>query len=118
MRRRVFTVYIMVGASGTLYVGITSDLPMRVYQHKKKLLAGFTRRYNIDRLVYWESFGEVTMAIRREKEIKGWKRDKKIRLIESRNPHWNDLATRWFSLFSSKSERGCHPEARSAEGSL
>jgi putative endonuclease len=82
--------------SGTLYTGITSDLEKRVYQHKQKLADGFTKRYNVDRLVYYEETTDIEVALEREKEIKGWRRSKKISLIESINPTWKDLAEDWF----------------------
>ena len=92
-----FYVYIMTNRprSHVLYTGITGNLPRRVFEHKNKLIAGFTRRYNLTRLVYYESFAYPDAAIDREKEIKGWRRSKKIRLIESMNPHWYDLAEHW-----------------------
>ena len=91
-----YFVYIMTNRSHTLYVGMTNDLARRVYDHKEKLVPGFTRRYNIDRLVYFESFGDVRDAIAREKQIKGWLRKKKIALIESSNPEWADLSEEWY----------------------
>jgi putative endonuclease len=92
-----FYVYIMTNGPRThvLYTGITGNLPRRVFEHKKKLVPGFTSRYNITRLVYYESLAYPGAAIAREKEIKGWRRSKKIRLIESMNPHWHDLAEQW-----------------------
>ena len=91
-----YYVYIMTNHSGTLYVGMTSDLRKRVWQHKQKLIEGFTRRYNITRLVYFEETPDVTAAIAREKQIKGWIRRKKIALIESHNPGWQDLSQNWY----------------------
>jgi putative endonuclease len=75
-----------------LYTGITGDLPRRVHEHKHKLTPGFTSKYNLTRFVYCEMFGYPGDAIKREKKIKGWVRSKKIKLIESTNPHWLDLA--------------------------
>ena len=94
---RQYYVYIMTNRSGTLYTGVTGDLKRRLYQHKHKLVPGFTSRYNIDRLVHFEVFGDVLLAIAREKEIKGWLRAKKIALIESTNKDWKDLSNGWFS---------------------
>jgi putative endonuclease len=94
---REYYVYIMTNRSGTLYTGVTGNLLRRVYQHKHKLVPGFTSRYNIDRLAYFEVFGDVCLAIAREKEIKGWLRAKKIALIESSNRDWKDLSDGWFS---------------------
>jgi putative endonuclease len=83
-----YYVYIMTNHSGTLYVGMTSDLRKRVWQYKQKLIEGFARRYSITRLVYFEETPDVTAAMAREKQIKGWIRSKKIALIESHNPGW------------------------------
>jgi putative endonuclease len=79
-----------------LYVGVTNDLERRVWQHRTKAVEGFTSRYNIDRLVWYESTDQVTDAIAREKEIKAWRREKKVKLIEADNPGWTDLARDWF----------------------
>jgi putative endonuclease len=87
----VYHVYILTNRSKTLYTGVTNHLVRRLSQHKKKLIPGFTRSYNIDRLVYYEPFGDIRSAIRREKQIKGLLRAKKIALIESMNPEWLDL---------------------------
>jgi putative endonuclease len=83
-----------------LYTGITGNLSRRVFQHKNKLVPGFTSRYNLTRLVYYECFVYPDAAIAREKEIKGWRRSKKIRLIESMNPHWYDLAESWTDVYN------------------
>jgi putative endonuclease len=85
----------MTNKSRTLYTGVTNDLERRVYEHKQKLVAGFTAKYNIDRLVYYEATEDVNAAISREKQIKGWLRAKKIALIESMNPDWVDLSVRF-----------------------
>jgi putative endonuclease len=77
---------------GVLYTGVTNDINRRVYEHKQKTVPGFTSRYNITRLVYCESTTDVAAAIEREKQIKGWLRSKKIALIESMNPKWDDLS--------------------------
>jgi len=90
-----YYVYIMINKSRTLYVGMTNDLPRRVHQHKHKLVEGFTRWYNITRLVYYESTHSVHAAIAREKQIKSWRRSKKVALIESANPEWRDLSDEW-----------------------
>ena len=91
-----YFVYIMTSTSGTLYTGMTNNLERRVYQHKEKLIEGFTKRYNVTRLAYYEIFGDVRDAIAREKQIKGWRRSKKIALIESMNPKWKDLSDDWY----------------------
>ncbi|MBX9827898.1 MAG: GIY-YIG nuclease family protein [Xanthobacteraceae bacterium] len=85
-------VYLMASRKdGTLYLGVTRDLVRRVYQHKNKTLKGFTSRYDIDRLVWFETYDDPTTAIEREKDIKKWRRDWKVRLIEESNPDWRDL---------------------------
>ena len=90
-----FYVYIMASERRTLYTGMTNDLERRVYEHKHKLAPGFTSRYNITRLVYFEDYGTAKDAIYREKQIKGWLRAKKIALVESMNPTWKDLSEEW-----------------------
>jgi len=92
-----YYVYIMMSRSDTLYTGVTNDLQRRVYEHQQKLLDGFTKKYNIDMLAYCEDTDDVEAAIRREKQIKGWRRSKKIELIESTNPQWRDLSEGWFT---------------------
>jgi putative endonuclease len=79
-----------------LYTGITHDLSGRVWQHKEKKIDGFTKRYNLTKLVYYEAFEDVNEAILREKQIKGWLRIKKVRLIEGVNPKWEDLSEGWY----------------------
>ena len=85
----------MTNNSKTLYTGVTNNLNRRVYEHKNKLIRGFTFKYNITKLVYFEIFNDINQAIAREKQIKGWLRSKKINLIESVNPEWNDLSQEW-----------------------
>lgn len=94
---KTFYVYIMGSKSGTLYIGLTSDIKKRVYEHKNHLIAGFTDKYNIDRLLYIETMSEPTSAINREKQIKAWRREKKVELIDSLNPEWNDLSQDWYN---------------------
>ena len=85
-------VYIMASRkNGTIYIGVTSDLIRRVYEHKQELIDGFTKKYNVKMLVYYEIFEDVTEAIKREKELKGWRRNKKLMLIEKDNKEWKDL---------------------------
>ncbi len=86
----------MASKSRVLYIGITGNLNRRVFEHKNDLLAGFTRRYKVHRLVHFERFTNVSSAIAREKELKGWRREKKVQLIESENPVWEDLAELWY----------------------
>ena len=92
---KTYSVYIMASKSRTLYIGITSNLQHRVWQHREKRLSGFSAKYNTTRLVYFENFGEVLAAIQREKQLKGWLRSKKIALIESINCDWKDLSETW-----------------------
>ena len=89
-----FHVYILANRTRALYTGVTSDLKARVFEHKSHKVAGFTARYNVDRLVYFEEYGEPVLAIEREKQIKMLNRAKKIALIEGANPEWQDLACR------------------------
>jgi putative endonuclease len=100
-RAKLFFVYIKTNGPlpAVLYVGVTSDLRRRVWEHKNKLHSGFTSRYNLNRLVYYERFVYPDAAIGREKEIKGWRRSKKIRLVESMNPRWRDLARDWQNMY-------------------
>ncbi|MGA9672564.1 MAG: GIY-YIG nuclease family protein [Terracidiphilus sp.] len=90
--------YIVASRSHTLYVGVTSDLHKRIFQHKWKEHGGFTERYNCDRLVWFEISGEVRSAIAREKQVKHWRREKKIALIEKMNPAWIDLSKDWYDV--------------------
>ena len=93
---RVYYVYIMASRSRVLYTGVTNDLSRRVAEHKQGLVPGFTSKYRITRLVYFEEFPDVHDAIAREKQIKGWVRARKIRLIEEHNPTWEDRADLWY----------------------
>lgn len=87
-----FCVYILASKrNGTLYIGVTSDLLKRIWQHKNKLVEGFTQKYNVNRLVYFEIHPGAESAIIREKQMKKWKRAWKLRLIEGKNPKWKDL---------------------------
>jgi putative endonuclease len=96
MHEGSYFTYIMASRSHTLYVGVTGDLHKRVYQHKWKEHEGFTARYNCDRLVWFERYQDVRNAIGREKALKGWRRARKIALIESVNPAWVDLSRDWY----------------------
>ncbi|MBV6402144.1 MAG: hypothetical protein CNIPEHKO_02450 [Anaerolineales bacterium] len=91
-----YFVYIMTNRSKTLYTGVTNNLERRVYEHKNKLVAGFTSKYNITKLVYYEETSNVHAALAREKQIKGWLRAKKIALIEAENPEWKDISLEWY----------------------
>jgi putative endonuclease len=87
-----YYVYLLASdKNGTLYLGVTNDVVRRVYEHKGKAVAGFTKRYSVDRLVWFEIYDDAPTAIAREKELKKWRRDWKIRLIEESNPQWSDL---------------------------
>lgn len=86
----------MASRPRTLYTRMTNDLERRVYEHQNKLIPGFTAQYNVNRLVFFEETGNVEDVIAREKQIKGWTRAKKIALIESQNPKWQDLSEEWF----------------------
>lgn len=94
MREHRYAVYIIASRSHNFYVGVTNDIGRRVQEHKR-LCEGFTARYNVDRLVWYKIYGDVRDAIAREKQIKPWRREKKIRLIESLNPTWQDLSEEW-----------------------
>ncbi|MEA1909699.1 MAG: GIY-YIG nuclease family protein [Patescibacteria group bacterium] len=87
-----YSVYIMASESGTLYIGITNNLERRTYEHKNGLIPGFSQKYKTHKLVYSESFSEIIDVIAREKQFKGWRRNKKETLINKTNPKWNDLS--------------------------
>ena len=89
--------HILASRTKTLYIGVTNDIERRVWEHKAEELPGFAQRYNVDKLVYDEDYEWIQDAIVREKQLKGWLRRKKIELIESVNPEWDDLAENWFN---------------------
>ena len=93
---KTYYVYIMTNQSRTLYVGFTNNIQQRVRQHKDDLVEGFTSRYKIDTLVYFETFSDAVSGIAREKQIKKWRREKKVRLITLENPDWRDLSDGWY----------------------
>ncbi len=95
MRRHVYHVYILASKSRVLYTGVTNDLQRRVVEHKLQRVPGFTQRYNVTELMYFEAYRDVRDAIAREKQVKAWSRAKRITLIESMNPHWRDLSADW-----------------------
>jgi putative endonuclease len=103
--RKYYCVYIMGSLSGTLYIGVTGNLHRRVFQHKFHHFEGFTARYGVTRLLYWESYDEVYKAVARETQLKGWTRAKKISLIVRRNPSWIDLAAEWYPWMKSDEGR-------------
>ncbi len=97
MPQKTYYTYILANKrNGTLYVGITSDLEKRIVQHKTKMFEGFTQKYDVNMLVYFETTDDVGYAIAREKKIKRWNRKWKLELIEKMNPDWEDLAKDWF----------------------
>jgi len=102
---REWHVYIMASQSRVLYVGVTGDLLQRVLQHKEMREEGFTRKYRVTRLVYYEAFPSPVEAIAAEKRLKGWLRAKKVALIESVNPEWRDLSEGWYDT-----DAGCSGE--------
>ena len=94
--KKTYAVYIMTNYSETsLYVGVTSNLPKRVWEHKNKVVEGFTEKYNVDKLVYFETTDSIESAIKREKQLKNWHREWKINLIKENNPDFRDLSLDW-----------------------
>ena len=98
MPEKVYFTYIVASRSHTLYIGVTGNLLKRVFDHKQKNHEGFSAKYNCNRLVWFERFMGPRSAIAREKQLKGWRRSKKIALIEKTNPTWNDLSEGWYAL--------------------
>ena len=93
---KTYYVYILASKAGVLYTGITNDIKKRVFQHKTKLNEGFTQKYDVNLLMYFETFSEPRAAIAREKQIKAYRREKKVALIDSINPDWADLSEGWY----------------------
>jgi putative endonuclease len=91
MHSESYVYFVSNSYNNVLYIGVTSNLLRRIYEHKEKLVKGFTQKYNVDRLVYYESCGGIVAAIEREKQIKGWSRKKKDALVNAFNPEWKDL---------------------------
>jgi putative endonuclease len=104
-RQQQYWVYIATNGSKTLYTGVTNDLIRRMNEHRNSIKPGFTAKYRIDRLVYFETTSDVRAAIAREKQIKGWRRERKITLIEVANPKWADLSREWIDVADSSSLR-------------
>ena len=94
--RKTYWVYFMTNRSGTLYIGLTGNLARRVYEHRHRLIPGFTSRYRIDRLIHVEPYADLRDAIAREKQLKGWRRDRKLAVIAQEKPDWRDLGEEWF----------------------
>ena len=111
--KHTYCVYILASRSRNLYTGVTGNLQQRMIEHRQGLVPGFTTRYRIFRLVYVEQFGSIHAAIAREKQIKGWRREKKIWLVERRNPTWEDLAERLSNHYSSLQLQNQIPHPRS-----
>lgn len=92
-----YYVYILTNRKGgVLYIGVTNNLERRVYEHKNKKIKGFTEKYNLDKLIFYEENNDIAFAIQREKQLKKWNRKWKINLIKKNNPSWNDLASSWY----------------------
>jgi putative endonuclease len=108
-------VYIVASKTAVLYVGMTNDLERRIYEHKQKLVPGFTAKYNVNILVFYDVFPTAIEAIEAEKKIKGWTRAKKIALIESLNPTWRDLAEDFCDTTDATNKSNRHPERYSAK---
>lgn len=94
-RNHSYFVYILASDSGTIYIGVTNNLERRVYEHKEGVIEGFTKKYGCKKLVYFEETSDVEVAIRREKELKGWIRKRKEELIKTINSSWKDLSLDW-----------------------
>ncbi len=109
-----YYVYI-VASRQRLYVGVTNNVERRVWEHKTGYVDGFAKRYNIRSLVYYEDYESIRDAIAREKQLKDWRRDKKVALIESFNPEWDDLADTWYSGFGDSSPSLSSSEAKGSE---
>ncbi|OFV94937.1 MAG: endonuclease [Acidobacteria bacterium RIFCSPLOWO2_12_FULL_54_10] len=108
-----YYVYILSSRSRNLYTGVTNNLTRRVAEHRQGLIPGFTSRYRIHRLVYYEPYRSIRSAIEREKQIKGWLRAKKVALIEKHNPTWDDLAADWFAIPGGKNKTRADSSLRS-----
>jgi putative endonuclease len=107
---KTYCVYILASRSRNLYAGVTNNLHRRVAEHREGRTAGFTSKYNIFRLVHYEVFSDIRNAIAREKEIKAWRREKKVSLIERGNPTWHDLAEEWFGIGRKQNANAAAPQ--------
>jgi putative endonuclease len=94
---KTYYIYVLSNISKMIYIGVTNNLERRVFEHKSKRRDGFTKKYNLHRLVYYDETDDIGRAIEREKRLKGWTRQKKVALIESINPKWKDLSKDWYS---------------------
>ncbi|MFZ0523834.1 MAG: GIY-YIG nuclease family protein [Candidatus Acidiferrales bacterium] len=99
-----YRVYILASRSRNLYTGMTNSMMRRLVEHRENRVPGFTSKYRIHRLVYIETYRDVRVAIRREKEIKSWRREKRVALIEAENPTWRDLAEEWFAKYPAQKQ--------------
>ncbi|MGA3100267.1 MAG: GIY-YIG nuclease family protein [Terracidiphilus sp.] len=109
MHEGSYFTYIVASRSHTLYIGVTGNLQKRIFEHKWKERDGFAAKYNCDRLVWFESYQVVAAAIAREKQLKGWRREKKIALIEKMNPAWVDLSKDWYDVEPADFKRAMDP---------
>lgn len=112
MKDHEYFVYIVSSRTGTLYVGMTNSIYRRALQHKRGEIAGFASKYGCDHVVFYEGFDDVHKAIGREKQLKGWRRSKKIALIEAKNPRWADLAESWGSRMAFTGEPIANDQAQ------
>jgi putative endonuclease len=112
MHEGSYFTYMVASRSHTLYVGVTGNLNKRIFEHKWKEHNGFTAQYNCDRLVWFESYQDAAAAIAREKQLKGWRRQKKIALIERMNPAWVDLSKDWYDVEPADFNRAMDPMRR------
>jgi len=103
-KQHSYWVYLMASKSGVLYCGMANNLERRVWEHKQKLIEGFTKKYNANRLVWFEAFREVRDAIECETRMKDWRREKKVALIEKMNPMWKDLSEGWYEGVKAKND--------------
>jgi putative endonuclease len=103
--QKTYYVYILASQRRVLYLGMTSNIEQRIFQHKTHAFGGFTAQFNVTSLVHFERYGDALKAIRREKEIKGWRREKKLALIESENPTWRDLSYGWYQKHQFQPDR-------------
>jgi putative endonuclease len=105
LMEKTYYVYLLTNWNNqVMYVGVTNDLERRIYEHRNKLVDGFTKKYNIDKLVYFETTSDALAAIEREKQIKKWRREKKNQLVIEMNPEWKDLSVEWRKDFSFQSK--------------
>ncbi len=111
MKNHCYSVYIIASKSRVIYIGMTNNLRRRLFEHRNNLIDGFSNQYRCHRLVYYESFDDVSKAIDREKQLKRWSRVKKAWLIERRNPTWADLASEWFTRHMYQPEKQVPPLA-------